>query len=168
MLIRPPIPYDRNKILCLLKTRQTFNDREIRVAMDVFDDALSQTREHDYLVYCALDDNKNPIGYICYGPNLMTDSNYDIYWIVVDKQYGKQGIGSKLLSFAESEIAIEGGGNVYIETSSTEPYEAARSFYKKHGYEIASVVKNFYRQGDHKLIFMKEIATYEIQNNDAE
>jgi ribosomal protein S18 acetylase RimI-like enzyme len=168
MLIRPPIPYDRSKILCLLKTRQTFNDREIQVAMDVFDDALSQTREHDYLVYCALDDKENLIGYICYGPNTMTDSNYDIYWIAVDKQYGQQGIGSKLLSFAESEIALTGGGNVYIETSSTEPYEAARSFYKKHGYEIASVVKNYYRPRDHKLILMKEIASSDIQNNDAE
>ena len=168
MLIRPPIPYDRSKILCLLKTRQTFNDSEIQVAMDVFDDALVQKRERDYLVYCALDDKENLTGYICYGPNLMTKANYDIYWIAVDKQYGQQGIGSKLLSFAESEIAREGGGNVYIETSSTEPYEAARSFYKKHGYETASVVKNFYRPGDHKLILMKEIATCDIQTNDAE
>jgi ribosomal protein S18 acetylase RimI-like enzyme len=168
MLIRPPIPYDRSKLLHLLKTRQTFNDREIQVAMDVFDDALVQKRERDYLVYCALDDKENLTGYICYGPNLMTKANYDIYWIAVDKQCGQHGIGSKLLSFAESEIALKGGGNVYIETSSTEPYEAARTFYKKHGYEIASVVKNFYRPGDHKLILMKEIATCDIQTNDAE
>lgn len=166
MLIRPPIPYDRSRILHLLKTRQTFNDREIQIAMDVFDDALSEVREHDYHVYCALDDEENLIGYICYGPNSMTDSNYDVYWIAVDKQCGQHGIGSKLLSFAEREIALNGGGNVYIETSSTEPYKPARSFYKKHGYEIASVVKNFYRPGDHKLIFMKEVTTGNMQNND--
>lgn len=168
MLIRSPIQYDRGKILHLLKKSQTFNDREIQVAMDVFDDALSEVRERDYHVYCALDDEESLIGYICYGPNSLTDSNYDIYWIAVDKQHGQQGVGSKLLSYAETEIALKGGGNVYIETSSTEPYGPARSFYKKHGYEIASIVMNFYRPGDHKLIFMKEITACDIQNNDIE
>jgi ribosomal protein S18 acetylase RimI-like enzyme len=168
MLIRSPIPTDRNKILYLLKARKTFNDRELQVAMDVFDDALSQIRDHDYLVFCALDEKEHLTGYICYGPNTMTDSNYDIYWIAVDKQYGQQGVGSKLLSFAEVEIAHKGGGTVYIETSSTEPYEPARSFYKKHGYKVASILENFYRPGDHKLIFMKEITACDIQENKIE
>jgi len=44
-----------------------------------------------------------------------------------------------------------------VETSSTPPYEPARSFYERYGYQTVGSLMDFYREGDHKMIFMKEV-----------
>jgi len=33
----------------------------------------------------------------------------------------------------------------------------ASTFYEKHGYRVACLLEDFYRKGDHKVIFMKEV-----------
>jgi ribosomal protein S18 acetylase RimI-like enzyme len=87
----------------------------------------------------------------------MTDRCYDLYWIKVDEAASRKGVGGRLLEFMEEFVAREGARRIYVETSSTEPYQAARSFYEKHGYRIVCSLEDFYREGDHKMIFMKDI-----------
>lgn len=161
MVIRPCILLDRSKILHILEATKAFTNTEIRVALEVFDDALTLNGDDDYILVCAIDDEENLTGYICFGPIPMTDTSYDLYWIAVDPIYEKKGIGSELIVYAEAIIARQGGRQIFIETSSTEPYEKARSFYKKHGYEIASILEDFYRIGDNKITFVKRILTGE-------
>jgi len=157
MRIRPVTTHDRKEILRLLRQRGTFNQREIRVALDVIDEALDRPEKGDYHVFCARDGNANLAGYICFGPIPMTDGCYDLYWIAVDERMSKKGIGGKLLAFMEEFLVREGARQIYVDTSSTPPYEPARSFYEKHGYHVACLLEDFYRKGDHKVIFMKEV-----------
>jgi len=51
-----------------------------------------------------------------------------------------------------------GGRMILIETSSQETYGATVRFYEKAGYELVARIKNFYRVGDDKLVFSKELA----------
>ena len=44
-----------------------------------------------------------------------------------------------------------------IETSSREEYRCHDWFYERTNYELAARIKNFYRVGDDKLIFLKEL-----------
>jgi ribosomal protein S18 acetylase RimI-like enzyme len=44
-----------------------------------------------------------------------------------------------------------------IETSSQQTYGGTIRFYEKRGYELAARIKNFYRIGDDKLVFSKEL-----------
>ena len=46
---------------------------------------------------------------------------------------------------------------VIIETSSQESYGTASRFYEKAGYKQVARIKNFYRVGDDKLMFSKEL-----------
>ena len=78
------------------------------------------------------------------------------YWIVVGRGYARRGLGKRLLECMESWAAQDGIRRIYVETSSSPPYEAARAFYEKHGYLLACVLEDFYRKGDHKMTFMKE------------
>jgi len=87
----------------------------------------------------------------------MTDDCYDLYWVVVDDKFSRNGVGGKLLGFMEEFVTREGARRIYVETSSTSPYEPARSLYKKHGYQMVCLLMDFYREGDHKMIFMKEV-----------
>jgi ribosomal protein S18 acetylase RimI-like enzyme len=156
MELQPAKPDDREKILRLLHQGTIFTDEEIKVALEVVDDALNGD-EKEYQIFCAFDKNKKLTGFICFGPILMTHGCYDLYWIVVDKKAVRKGVGGKLLGFMEEMAAREGGRRIYVETSSSPPYSAARSFYKTHGYRVVSLLNDFYRDGDHKITLMKEI-----------
>ena len=157
MLIRPLVFKDKSSVLHLIEGTRTFNEVEIQVAAEVIDDALSHPEKSDYHIFSAVDASDSPNGYICFGPIPMTQDRYDLYWIAVDKTASRQGVGGKLLEFMEASLMRKGPGRVYVDTSSTPPYQAARAFYEKHGYRLVCVLDDFYREGDHKMIFMKEI-----------
>lgn len=157
MVIRPLVFKDISEILRIIEGTGTFNEMEILVAEEVMDDALRHPEKGDYHIFSAVDVSDSPNGYICFGPIPMTQNRYDLYWIAVDKTASRQGVGGKLLKFMEAVLRRKGAGRIYVETSSTPPYQAARAFYEKHSYRLVCVLDDFYRKGDHKMIFMKEL-----------
>ena len=157
MDVRPAARHDREGIERLLRRRGTFNEAEIDVALELIDKTLDRPEGKDYQVFCAFDSDENLMGYLCFGPIPMTEDCYDLYWIVVDDRFSRGGVGRKLLEFMEEVVRSKGARRVYVETSSTAPYTSARSFYEKCGYRKACVLEDFYRDGDHKVIFMKEV-----------
>ena len=157
MIIRPLAPQDRDKIRWLIEQRGTFSEKEIQVAMGVVDEALRHPEREDYHVLCAVDGPDSLAGYICFGPIPMTDRCYDLYWIAVDERFARKGLGGKLLEHMEHELAGEKARRIYVDTSSTAAYEAARSFYEKHGYRAVCVLDHFYAESNHKMIFAKEV-----------
>jgi ribosomal protein S18 acetylase RimI-like enzyme len=156
VVIKSPERRDRNKILDMLEGVEVFTDKEVKVALEVFDDAVKGRNEDNYQIFCAYDDHETLAGYVCFGSIPMTDASYDIYWIAVTLPYAGLGVGTRLLAAAERAIMKQGGEKIYIETSSTEPYKMAREFYRRQGYETVSVLKDFYREGDSKITFMKK------------
>jgi len=157
MIIRSLMLQDKPKILYLLQQRGVFNNDEINVAMGILDINLDNPEKKDYYIFCAIGDEDGLAGYICFGPTPMTEGCYDLYWIVVDQNSGRKGIGEKLLACMEEFVVQNKGRCIYLDTSSTPPYNPARLFYKKHGFKTVSVLKDFYRVGDHKMILMKEV-----------
>jgi len=164
MELQPPIPDDREKISRLLRQGNVFNPEEIQVALEVIDEVLTGAGRKNYQVFCAFDNDRNLAGFICFGPIPMTYRCYDLYWLKVDEASSGKGVGGTLLAFMEEFMAREGARRIYVETSSTAPYQAARSLYEKHGYQLVCSLKDFYREGDHKMIFMKEVSSI-IPNN---
>jgi GNAT superfamily N-acetyltransferase len=157
MELQPLILDHREHISKLLEQGNVFNREEIQVALEVIDEALNGPGKKNYRVFCAFDNDRNLAGFICFGPIPMTERCYDLYWLKVDEASSRKGIGGALLGFMEECVAREGARRIYVETSSTVPYQAARSLYEKHGYQLVSSLRDFYRQGDHKVIFMKEV-----------
>ena len=157
MKVRPVKTHNRKEVSRLLRQGKTFNEKEVQVALEVVDEALRRPEKGDYCAFCALDSNGSLAGYICFGPIPMTEGCYDLYWIAVDERLSRRGIGGKLLGFMEEFVIKKGARRIYVDTSSTPPYEPARAFYEKHGYRVACLLGDFYRKGDHKVIFMKEV-----------
>jgi ribosomal protein S18 acetylase RimI-like enzyme len=155
--IRPLRNRNKKEVSRLLMQAKTFSDQEIQVALDVVDDALRRPEKGDYCAFCALNSDGSLAGYICFGPIPMTEGCYDLYWIVVDRAFSRKGVGGKLLEFMEDFLIKKGARRIYVDTSSTQPYEPARALYDKHGYRVTCLLEDFYRKGDHKVIFMKEV-----------
>lgn len=165
MTIRPLRSEDRNKIIRLLEERGTFPQHEIDVAIEVLDDALRFPERGDYQVYCACENGGQLVGYVCFGRIPMTDACYDLYWIAVDRKRARQGIGRELLLFMERTSVSQGARKIFIETSSLPAFAAARSFYEKYAYAVAAVLTDFYRIGDHKLVFMKDLGSANVSHS---
>lgn len=75
----------------------------------------------------------------------------------MDPDLGRRGVGALLLARMEEELAGQGGGIIYVDTSSTPGYDRARSFYGKNGYRAACVLTDFYRDGDDRVIYRKAV-----------
>lgn len=162
-MIRPITSSDRDAIDQLLQATGVFRSEEHAVAMELVAEILQKGSDSSYRGFCFCERDSRLSGYICFGPVPMTERSYDLYWIAVDPGTAGRGIGSKLVAFMESSIARNGGGTVYIETSSTAPYEAAAALYRKSGYTLAARLNDFYRSGDHKLVFRREITPIQKQ-----
>jgi GNAT superfamily N-acetyltransferase len=155
--IRPIIAHDKEKLFYLIRQRGTFNEKEIEVATEVIEDTLAFPEKKEYYTFCAVGDKGDIAGFICFGPIPMTDRCYDLYWIAVDEKLSRNGIGKKLLEAMENFVLNEKARRIYIDTSSTAAYKAARTFYEHHGFRLVTVLQGFYRLGDDKIIFMKEV-----------
>lgn len=153
--IRKMISEDREAIKSILLRCDVFNQEEINCALELIDIYLNNLHQKDYFIASALNDNEEILGYACYGKSPLTDSVYDIYWLVVKPEYQRYGIGKRLLKYVEDEIIKLTGRMLLAETSSRGVYEKARRFYLKNGFTKEARVKDFYSQGDDKVIYKK-------------
>jgi len=153
--IRSIKPEDRPVLLHIIEHTGMFSSEEVNVAMELIDVCLNQKEQKDYKIHVATDETDSIVGYVCYGPTPATVGTFDLYWIVVDVVCQNQGIGKQLLQFVEGEVSRKVGRLIIIETSSVEKYLPTRGFYLRNGYTIAAQIKDFYREGDDRVIFVK-------------
>ena len=151
---------DRARIEEIVVSAGKFNDVEIRTAMELVDQALEKGEESGYCFALIADGKgrRHLRGYACYGPTPLTQGVYDLYWIVIAPEVQRQGFGGALLAQVEREVAGRRGRMLLIETSSQESYGPTVDFYRRNGYRQEARIRDFYRIGDDKLIFSKELA----------
>ena len=155
-MIRPTVPEDTPKLLPLAQGTGVFKAHEIEALQEVLDDYHAYAKDvGHYSVTYEKDDQV--IGFAYYAPAAMTDRTWDLYWIAVTKQTQARGVGSQLLHYVEEHIRGLHGRVLFIDTSSLPHYQLTRTFYLKHGYEQAAVLKDFYADGDDKVVFRKRL-----------
>lgn len=157
--MRPLRRKDRARIRELVVAAGNFNEAEVDTAVELVDEALAKGDASGYL-FLLLDEAAGPPavqGYACYGPVPLTVGVYDLYWIVVDPAAQGRGYGRLLLAEVERRVQTLGGRKILIETSSQESYAGTIRFYERSGYELAARIRDFYKIGDDKLVFAKDI-----------
>ncbi len=148
---------DGEAINAITATAGVFNEEEISCVAEIWDEYLVHGAEgcgYHFLVYRAENQTR---GFACYGYRDLTDGVYDLFWIAVDSQTRRGGVGRTLLGAAEEEIRKLGGRMVVAETSGTAPYDATRKFYENAGYRADATIKDFYRAGDDLFIYVKRL-----------
>ena len=156
--IRPLEPHDRSPIEDMVVSSGMFNDVEIATALELVEEALEEGEESGYIFAILETGNANKVrGYACYGPVPLTQGVYDLYWIVVDPASQGTGLGRALIQYVEQDVLSRVGRMILVETSSQEKYGATVRFYERCGYHLEARVRGFYRIGDDKLVFQKEL-----------
>lgn len=146
----------REALVKIIYETENINKEEKDCAVELIDTSLDKTNpEHeDYITLTALN-NEVVVGFVCYGGASLSEGSFDLYWILVDSSSRGEGIGSMLLSFAESNIKTDGGRILIAETSGRDEYSQTHDFYKKNDYTEEARIKNFFTVGDDKLFFVK-------------
>jgi ribosomal protein S18 acetylase RimI-like enzyme len=146
---------DRPGILDMIRDTDMFTPAEVDVAMELVDICLTREHQSDYRIFVSADHNDEAVGYVCYGATPATDGTFDLYWIVVSPEFQNKGIGKQLLLLVEKEVFGNYGRLIVIETSSQDKYFPTRQFYLRNNYTVAAQIKDFYRKGDDRVIFIK-------------
>ncbi len=155
--IRPGRIEDEAVVLRFIERTGFFRPIELDIAREVFTDAAYNRPGCTYQSYVAQLEGR-PVGWICFGVTPCTLGTFDMYWIAVDPDRQREGIGRQLSSFAEEEIKKQSGRLIVVETSGMPRYEPTRKFYEKNGYYLAAEVPDFYAAGDPKFIYLKVLS----------
>lgn len=139
----------------ILQDTNFFSDEEVATALELMDIFLCDPNQHDYDLYTAVSAKGEAAGYICVGPTPLTHGTYDLYWVAVDPDLQRQGVGKQLILFAGEIIRSKGGRLLIAETSSQPKYESTRRFYITQNFQQLACIKDYYRQGDDLVIYGK-------------
>lgn len=150
-------PSDLDAIARIIKSSGFFSAAEIDLACELAQEKICSGHACSYQFLFG-EDADFVWGYTCFGLIPATAVSYDLYWIAVDNQLRAKGLGKQLLKKTEDIIIGEGGGkHIYVETSARHQYQITHQFYERCGYIKEAILKDFYAEGDSKLIYSKLI-----------
>ena len=134
-----------------------FNQEEIDSVPEMFHEYLNLGAEGSGYHFIVYRDGAQVLGFSIYGYRDLTDGVFDLYWIAVDPNTRRNGVGRALLTASEEAVRKMGGRIIIAETSGTAEYASTREFYVRMGYENEATIKDFYSVGDDLKIFTKRV-----------
>jgi ribosomal protein S18 acetylase RimI-like enzyme len=158
----PPRASDRDLVIAMVEATSVFRPDEVAVALEVYDGAV----EHPGVDYHGIGafEGDTLVGFTLFGPTPCTVATWDLYWIVVDPNAHRHGIGRRLMAAAESAVRSQGGQLLVVETSSRDDYQPTRDFYESLTYDRAACIPGYYAPGDDLIVFVKPLETEMAQH----
>lgn len=112
--------------------------------------------ESEEIWFTTLENSKAvAIGYCA--PEKLTEGTYNLYAIGVKSNLQGKGVGSKMMGFIENKLKNRGARLLIVDTSGTEDFALTRKFYKNLNYTEEAVIRDFWSEGDDKVVYWKRI-----------
>jgi ribosomal protein S18 acetylase RimI-like enzyme len=141
---------DPRRIRELVAATGVFSDEEVRMAGDLARTTLSGTETYRWLL---AESGGELVGYTCYDRIPLASVSFDLFWIAVAPSRQRAGLAAELVRRTAALAKQKGGIGLYAETSSRDPYAAARAFYARTGFVEIARFPDFYSVGDDKVVF---------------
>ncbi|GAL35309.1 histone acetyltransferase HPA2 and related acetyltransferases [Vibrio maritimus] len=142
---------DKEKMLELVNKTQMFEAEELSFIADTFEEESSEA------IWFGKFDNELMIGVAYCLPMEMTNATWNVLMLLVDPKHHRSGIGRDLMQLMESTLTKQGQRLLIVETSSTDDFQTARSFYSAIGYAQQGAIEHYYDDNDHKITFIKRL-----------
>ncbi len=156
-MIEPAKPEDAPAIECIAKNAGVFSPNELASVSEMLGAFFNPGPDDDFLFIVSRDPSRAIDGFACYGPIPFTDRSWDLYWICVDRSRQRNGVGRELIHCMSEHLRASSARVIYLETSESDAYRAARAFYEREGFERVASLQDFYAPGEAKVIFSKVI-----------
>jgi ribosomal protein S18 acetylase RimI-like enzyme len=152
MTIRPMTRDDMTALKAIIDATEMFPSKMLDdMAADFLDGVAG---EECWLTF----DDGSPKAIAYYAPERMTEGTWNLLLIAVNPDQQGQGVGSKVLHYMEQTLAARRERILLIETSGLPEFERTREFYRKNGYEQEARIRDFYQDGEDKIVFRKVLA----------
>jgi ribosomal protein S18 acetylase RimI-like enzyme len=145
-------PQERVQIVQIAVETGVFSNDEIETVDELLDGYFDDPEVSGYN-FLSYRDGARVLGFATWGPRDLAGRGYDLYWIATRPGAQRRGVARALMTGVEDTIRARGGGWIWIETSDTPPYAAARSFYERCGYQRLAILPDFFRVGDGLVVF---------------
>lgn len=146
----------------ILVETDAFNTAELDAALETVDGYHQRGEASGYRFLSALEHGRL-VGYACFGPIPRTDSSYELFGIAVAPKLQGGGIGRRLVDEVLTRIKATGGTRLYLDTSSRVAHDPTRAFCARVGFHVAATFEDYYRKGDGKIVFVRDVATAELR-----
>ncbi|HAA16269.1 MAG TPA: N-acetyltransferase [Cytophagales bacterium] len=102
--------------------------------------------------------NSQPIGIAYCVPEKFTEGTYNLLAIGVLETLQGQGLGRALMQQVEAVLRERQARILIVETSGTKEFDLTRKFYLNLGYTHEATLRDFWSEGDDKVIFWKKLS----------
>ncbi len=157
--VRPAVGTDVERIAGLAVGNGMFAPDELGGFHELLNGYLDGSLDgHRWLVADGPTDEVAGAAY--YAPEPFADRVWNLYFLAVHPGWHRGGVGTALVS--QVEQSLRGAGEqaarvLIVETSSTAPYEPARRFYRREGFDQEARIRQFYGPDDDKIVFWKSL-----------
>ncbi|GAB5416883.1 MAG: hypothetical protein Crog4KO_17500 [Crocinitomicaceae bacterium] len=151
-IIRPVTKNDIPGIKSVIDSNKLFPSEYLE---DMMSDYLNNP-ESEELWFTKIEKDV-PIGVGYCVPEKFTEGTYNLLAIAVSKDVQGKGIGASLMQYIEESLKNKGARVLIVDTSSDDQFELTRKFYLKLGYLQEAVIRDFWSEGDDKVVFWKKL-----------
>ena len=156
-MISPAAQADKPQITDITARAGVFSQEEIDAVPVMFDEYLQYGTKDSGYHFIVYREGEQVLGFAIYGRRDLAHGVFDLYWIAVDPNARRKGVGSALIAASEEAVRAMGGRIIIAETSGTTEYESTREFYIRTGYVNEATIQDFYKPGDDLKIYVKRV-----------
>ena len=143
----------RDVLYSILETSGQFDSGALAHVMETLDTHFKNPGEEIWLT--VLDDD--PVGFAYCAPEPVTSGTWNLLMLWTKEGFQGQGFGKALVAEVENQLKERNARLLVVETSQLPEFESARAFYHKYGFVLEAEVKDFFDDGDNKLIYTKSV-----------
>ncbi len=152
MKIRPIVQGDIPSLKVILDNTGLFPSEMLE---DMISDYLANPDSTD--IWFTVEVDGQPISIAYCAPERMTEGTYNLYAIAVHGNQQGRGVGAQMMEYIENLLRDQGQRILIVETSGLADYDLTREFYRKCQYTEEATIREFYAEGEDKVVFWKKL-----------
>lgn len=91
-------------------------------------------------------------------PERLTDGTWNLLLLAVDPARQRHGLGRRLVAAVTAALTEKGARLLLVETSGATDFAGQRKFYRKLGFRREARIRDYYQDGDDKVVFALPLA----------
>lgn len=108
-------------------------------------------------IWLTAEEAKQAVGVAYCAPEPVTSGTWNLLMLWTASGYEGRGHGRALVAAVEAELRAIDARLLIVETSQTEEFSQARAFYVKQGFDLEAEIRDYYEEGDNKLVYTKRL-----------
>lgn len=97
------------------------------------------------------------VGFAYTAPEAFAENVWNMYALAVRPDHQGGGLGAALVAATEERLRRAGQRLLLVETSGADAFERTRSFYARIGFAQEARIRDYWSEGDDKVIFRKAL-----------